>query len=331
MSTAVLERPLKSRVHPIHQELESNTAKHQVLLLGAGSGLGESLAMRLSKSYRVIAGMRSGEHFEALRQNINQIGGIEPAPLLADITDFWSFKAAFDDLKLSPEVKLHFMPLAAGGLDYRPVNMALGRQMIRMRRMVDRGEKIPRQVAEEATAAIKEVVTKPEALEAARRINVEAPLNIFSYLEYLGHLDPASVIVNTSSSISDEADPAHPELFRGPWFYYTVAISKKAGVLAFQNMARRYNRGHLDAVAPELTDTLVGQRINELESLLEHLHPSIELFVPRITRGEAADAIVADLKKLFIGDARIRTLYIDRSGTGNTRPSTWDKPMVPYL
>ena len=313
------------------QRPEAPTSDYAVLLLGAGSGLGESLARRLAQKHQVIAGMRSPEHFDTLKRNIAEDGGIEPLPLLADITDRDQFRTAFKGLALPPSLKLHYLPVAAGGLEYPPLGKEFLTQVVKLRRMTRNGGKVTHEAAQQATNAIREQASKPEAMAFAMGINRDAPIAIFQLLREEGHVDKGTTILTTSSSISDEADPSDPDSFRGPQFYRTIGISKKAGVLAVRSLAAQYDMAHLDAVAPELPDTAVGEKIETLVEILKQLDPPVEVNVPKVPRGIVAVEILKTIPIDPATNDRRRTLYIDESGVGPIRPQSWDKPFVPYL
>lgn len=313
------------------QRPETRTSDYAILLLGAGSGLGESLARRLSKNHLVIAGMRSPEHFDTLKKNIAEDGGIEPLPLLADITDRDQFRTAFQGLALPRGQKLHYLPVAAGGLEYPPLGKEFLTQVVKLRRMTRNGGKITHEAAQAATDAIREQAIKPEAMAFAMGVNRDAPVAIFHLLREEGHVDRGTTILTTSSSISDEADPRNPDAFRGPQFYRTIGISKRAGVIALRGFATKYDMAHLDAVAPELPDTAVGGKIETIVEILKQLDPPIEISVPKVLRGVVAVEILREIPISPASGNRRRALYIDESGIGPTRPASWDKPFVPYL
>lgn len=299
-----------------------------IVLLGAGSGLGESLARRFAREgYQVIAGMRSEGHFAALRANIAADGGVEPKPLLADITDEVAFGRAFDGLNLSPSTKLHYFPVAAGGIE--GVGSVLLRQIAGLRRAA-RNNGLSKQMVDEATAVIKAEVLKDEVIEAGMEINVRAPVRILDELDERGHIDDGTDILTTSSSLSEAIDLNNLDQYPGPWFYYVVALTKKTGANILREKARNWATGtaYLDAVAPELPDTGVGKMIDTMVEVLQAVNPNEKIVVPKVSRVVVADAIY---RELVAPKDRIRTMFVEESGVSYQRPDSWNKPFLPYL
>jgi hypothetical protein len=319
-------------------EIQSNTPevltpdKRPIVLLGAGSGLGAAIAERFSiEGHTVYAGTRSPAKFEALRTRILTAGGAEPKPLIADITKPAEFTEALNNTGLQQGEPVHYFPVAAGGMEN--VNMLVARQVVGLKRAIKRGAS-PDELAEiaaVATQTIKEKVETEEVLAPARDINVKQPVEIYWQLQEKGHFDKNSWVLNTSSSISNEFDPEHPERFRGPMFYLPVAL-KEASVRILRQNAHGIGHNHLDAVAPELPDTAVGGFIDGLVDVMQAIQPDKKIEVPKTPTTLVADEIYKEIVyNPRQSPTKQRTLFIDEGYVGYKRPQRWDEPFLPYL
>ena len=115
------------------QELEP-FPRRKILLTGATGGLGEGLAKKFAlEGYTVVAGTRSEENFLHLKESIRQIGGSTPLPFIADLTKPEEVTSAYQALQLGGGEKLHFMPVAAGGLE--AVRLGIGKQIVKLKRV----------------------------------------------------------------------------------------------------------------------------------------------------------------------------------------------------
>lgn len=301
--------------------------KYPILLLGAGSGLGQVLAQRFAtEGYQVIAGTRSEEKFDALRQSIVEAGGVEPRPFIADITQSDQLMVAYQSLTLAQHEKVHYFPVAAGGLE--GLNRGIVRAMLPLMKAAKAGDEITTDQAKAATDSIKALTTTQEAIAPAMDVNLKSPLTIFDILAEDDHLGSDSTILNTSSSVSDGFDTEHPENYPGPWFYYTIARSKKEGVLALRQKATEVGAIHLDVVAPEIADTGVGKFIDGLVEIISKVEGVGEIDIPKVYRAPLVEAIYRELK---VESPKIRTLYVEPATQSYQRPPVWDKPLVPYL
>lgn len=308
---------------------------YPILLLGAGSGLGQELARKFTKEgYGVIAGTRSLEKFGNLWVATRADGGIEPYPFVADITDPDKVGTAYESLGLEKGEKLHYMPVAAGGFESKLVRMKIGRQLIHLRKEAEETGKISLESAERATAAIKAFTTSKKATDPAIAINCDAPCAIFDLLAVNGHLGPESVILTTSSYISDtfKYDPDKPEEYQGPWFYYHVARSKAMGVYTLRKRAQRIGASCLDIVIPEISDTQVGEFGGGIADLMKFMKLPTEFKVPRISRAQVAMTIYHELTRRGEDLPKIRKVYVDRDGAiQQQRPKSWKEAHFPYL
>lgn len=327
-----LESPKSSLdFSPLH-EVEP-FPRYSILLLGAGSGLGREFARKLaSEGYRVISGMRSLEKFGDLWLTIRADGGIEPYPFVADITDMSQVRAAYESLGLKEGEKLHYLPFAAGGFESKLVRMKIGRQLIHLRKEAEETGKISLESAERATAAIKAFTISNAATNPAIAINCDAPCMIFDLLAQNGHLGSESVILTSSSYISDTYDPDKQEEYQGSWFYYHVAMSKATGVDALRKRAQHIGASFIDFVIPEISDTQVGEFGAEIAEIIQLMQLQTEFRVPRISRAQAAMAMYHELTG-YGGDLpKIRKVYVDSNGiTQKERPESWEKAHFPYL
>lgn len=302
----------------------------RILLLGAGSGLGKVLAQRFAREgYQVIAGTRSEAKFEDLCRSITDDGGIEPQPFIADITQPDKLIDAYNSLHLNLQEKVHYMPVAAGGLE--AVKMGIARQLITLKRVGRTETGITRELVEQATAAVKALTTSSEAMIPAMDINYTAPLRIFDLLKNGGHLGSGSMVLNISSSISNVCDPDNPQVYPGPWFYYTIGMSKERGVRALRERAAEVDVSHIDVVAPEIFDTGVGKFIDELVKVIQAIDPNSTINVPIVSRADVVEAVFAELTRKDDGLPKMRTVYVTNIGVSYQRPTVWDKPLLPYL
>lgn len=302
---------------------------YPILLLGAGSGLGQELARKFAnEGYRVIAGTRSLEKFGNLWGTIRADGGVEPYPFVADIANPDQVRTAYESLGLKEGEKLHYMPVAAGGFERTLVK--IGRQLIYLRKGAEETGEISLESAEKATAAIKAFTTSKEATDPAIAINCDAPCAIFDLLAQNGHLGPESVILTTSSYISDMYDPDKPGKYQGPWFYYHVAMSKAMGVYVLRERVQRIDASHIDFVIPEISDTQVGKFGKKIAEIIMKLQT--EFKVPRISRAQVAMAMYRELTRRGGDLPKIRKVYVDSNGTNQQqRPESWKEARFPHL
>lgn len=304
--------------------------RYRILLLGAGSGLGFVLAQRLAREgYQIMAGTRSEEKFAELRKAVSDNNGIEPQPFLADITQPEELNAAFNNLYLATHEKIHYLPVAAGGLE--AIKMGIARQVINLKWALRTEVGVTKELAEQATAAIKALTKSPEAMTPAMEINCTAPLMIFDLLKEGDHLGSDSVVLNVSSSISDACDPDNRQAFAGPWFYYTVGMSKESGVRALRERVKEIDATHLNVVAPEIFDTGVGQFIDEMMELIKVINPNLSIDIPKVSRAQVAEVIFQELTRKDCGLSKTRTIYVTSDGVAYQRPTAWDKPLLPYF
>lgn len=307
--------------------------RYPILLLGAGSGLGAELARKFAnEGYRIIAGTRSLEKFGDLWVATRADGGIEPYPFIADITDPDQVGKAYENLGLKEREKLHYMPVAAGGFESTLMRMKIGRQLIHLRKEAEETGEISLESAKRATVAIKAFTTSEKATDPAIAINCDAPCAIFKLLAQNGHLGPESVLLTTSSYISDTYDPDKPGKYQGPWFYYHVAMSKAMGVRALRKRAQQIDASCLDIVIPEISDTQVGEFGAEIAEMMQFMQLQTEFRVPRISRAQVAMTIYHELTRRGEDLLKIRKVYVDRNGAiQQQRPKSWEKAHFPYL
>ncbi len=300
---------------------------YPILLTGTGSGLGNAYARKFAlEGYEVFAGTRSKEKFENLRNSIAGDGGIEPQPFIADITKPDQLIAAYQDLHLPPGGKVHFMPVAAGGLEV--VRMGIARQIVSLKRAMKTDAGLTPKLLEQATDVIRKLTSSDEATTAAMDINYAANQLLFDLLYDNGHIGADSVIVTTSSSLSSACDPDHPENYNGNRFYFSIAISKERGVRELKNRAARIGCTLVDIVAPIIADTDVGAFI---EGIIDVVDRTLIIHTPKVTTTQVVNATFSELTKNDPNLPRIRTVYVQDSGISYKRPEEWDKPLIPYL
>jgi hypothetical protein len=294
-----------------------------ILLTGAGSGLGRKLAIEYAtRGYLVIGGTRTSENFESLYEDIKKADGVPPRPFLADLTNVEDLKEALAHFPVRAGRPMHYMPLAAGGLE--SIKWAIGRPFSPLLRARKDGLPITDEMLETARQKIKETITDPKRMDAPLAINRYAPLAIATALEVRGNLTEESTLISASSSLSDNCDPAHPENYPGPWFYYTIGMSKEQGVRALRQKTRSLRASYVNFVIPEISDTGVGEFFELVSSLLEYAGKKVE--IPSVTTDQAANSIVSELQKQY--SPKIRTVYIDSNGPTDTKPASFNTSLT---
>lgn len=302
--------------------------KYPILVPGAGSGLGFALSRHLAnQGYHVLAGSRSETNIQTLRSAVENEGGFLPEPFIADITNPFAVADALIKSGLYHGEPIHYMPIAAGGLE--TVLRNAGSLIVQLRK-ADRHGSLTKEMLESATEEIRKLTTTDSAMDAAMAINYSAPLTLFDVLVANGNIGQNSVVLNTSSSISDGCDPDHLEAFQGPWFYYTVGFSKEKGVREQRKRALEAGARHLNVVAPEIADTKVGKFIEGLIKLITAADPKVAVSPEHVLTTQVVEAIYNELLREPTSD-RARTVYVSSNGTSLERPIGWDKPFVPYF
>lgn len=305
--------------------------RHSILLLGAGSGTGRELAKKLAREgYHVIAGSRSQDKIDSLAAEIAEDNGVVPTPFIADITDPNAVRAAYESLQLAQGESVHYFPVAAGGLE--GVMKHLTSKFLAVIKAGRRGELTPEMLAT-VTEEIRAITMTPGAMEYARRVNVQAPLELFGLLQQNGHITRDSVVLTTSSSISHNARPHDTDAYPGPFFYYTVAHSKQEGVEKLRTSVTEAGARFVDFVAPEIEDTAVGGMIGKLSTAISTVNGVDLPDIPTVTIDQVASGITAELMYPSGPDAHTlsRTVYVTNSGIQHTQPDSWQTPMLPYL
>lgn len=303
------------------------------IILGAGSGTGRLLALRLATehSVQVYAGTTKQANFDSLHDEITARGGIAPKPLVADIRNEDAFRNAFNDALLPEGRMVNYAPLAAGGItgDFL-------RAVVSMRGALRKPDQISPTFLADLTERIKANVTQPDVVAGAVEMNVKSPMRIFQMLKERGNINPESRLVNTSSSISKNSDPRNIESFGGPWFYYPV-LFKQEGVDALRTEAMIIGGIHTDVVAPEVEDTMVGQNIDKVVDSVQKIEaiikgvPSVTYDIPKINMAHYVDAIIADMMRPKVGRDRISDVFVTTNGVVDEFPQEWKHPLVPYL
>jgi hypothetical protein len=288
-----------------------------ILLTGAGSGLGRRLAIEYATSgYLVIAGTRSMKHFQSLYEIITEANGVPPRPFLADLTNAEELKEALAHLPVRADKPMHYMPLAAGGLE--SIKWAVGRPFSPLLRARKDNLPITEEMLQTATQKIRETVTDPKRMDVPLVINRHAPLALATALEVRGNLTKESTLITASSSLSDNSDPEHPENYPGPWFYYTIGMSKEQGVRALRQKTKSLQASFINFVIPEISDTGVGEFVGLVASLLEYAGKEVD--IPSVTTDQAVSSIVKELQKQHL--PKIRTVYIDEDGPTDIKPTS---------
>ena len=327
------------------QRTEAEPGPAEIALITGGTGgIGREVAKRLAKQgKRVIIGTRNPEKFERISSEIEQSGGISPAPFIADITDPSEIATAYQESGLKPGQAVDYYALAAGGLDAASID--IGRVFVGLMRQLKTPEGITPEAAEEATQRFREIMTRESVVEAARQINLIAPVLLGRDLEQNGNLNKNSRIVYLGSTISEYTreilewlgpDEAHQidNLYPGPEHYRVVGIYKAQGILGLQNLAKDSGAVFYNFVAPGVTDTPIGNFFGRFVPVLKAVHrlTSDESFeFPAPSASEVADVIVTEIGKPPLSHEN--TLYIGYhpGEISSIKPSNFRVPIIDFL
>jgi hypothetical protein len=232
--------------------------------------------------------------------------------------------------------------LAAGGLD--AASLDIGRVFVGLMRKL-KSEGITLESAEKATQDFKEIMLKPNVIEAAKQINLVAPITLGKILEINGNINKKSKIVYLGSTISEYTkeileklgqDKAHQidQMYPGPEYYRAVGIYKAQGILSLQELAKHSEATFYNFVAPGVADTPIGNFFGRFMPVLRAVHEltNKQAFeFPTPPAAEIAEAVVNRVANS--PDSRQITLYIgyNPGEVSNIKPSNFRVPMVDYL
>lgn len=331
MKTEIRSQTLPRQVeHSPRIEREPLT-KNPVLILGAGSGTGAEIAkLYASQGFTVLAGTRSEEKFQKVRNDVLANGGTEPVPFIADITDPSQVQKALAESGLLRGQTIDYYPLAAEG--FKPVRLIIGKALLRLQKVIETGGDL-REAAEKETEEMKKTMLLPSSSAVAYNTNVVAPAEMAETLIENGNLNYQSKIVVLDSTISKYAQEGP---YPGPWFYYPVGITKAMGSLELRRIAARIGAEFYDLIAPGITGTEAGIFFDRFLPVLEALNEldSNEPFeFPTISSADAAKTIFEQTITQNLGSQRSVDLYFGyESGVATTqRPSGFRVPTIDWL
>ena len=326
--------------HKNRTETEPNS-RNLTLITGAGSGTGRLLARRLAlEGVPVAAGIRQMSQFEGLK-TITPGPDVMIRPFFADLRDSEQVEEAYRSLGLKEGQTVDFLALAAAGFQ---TLIDRGTQhgkefvsaLISIRRSAKDGQ-LTREIAEEATAAIKKAVTQSDAMKLADDTNNYAPVKLAELLVERGHINEGSTVAVLSSDMSKRTDPRleHLDEYPGPWTYYPIGRSKAEGSLHLQDLAKQTDAHFIDFIAPDIVGTDVGKFFTDMLPLYEALHAldsKDEFVFPKVSIGHVVNVMASELSKNDSSLPQTRDVWIpgdDRAGPN--MPAGWDKPPIRYL
>ncbi|GEM_PF-2218083 len=327
-----MDQPESPRVHDaqfLKKEGEP-LPKYPIFLTGGAGATGQVIAERFAlEGYPLIIGTRSLEKFEALSAHLKSLGGVEPRPFIADITNSEEVSRAYNALDLGEGEPVHFFSLAAEGI--KKLRMPFGRIMVLLLRGVKNGE-LTRDMVLAATEKMRDVVSTDEAMQPGLAANFEGPRDLATMLVQRNHLHSGSRIVTLSSLISHDTNPDKMDEYTGPFFYIPIGVSKELGVRALRGIAIEQGIGMLDVVAPGIQGTEVADFLESLVPILQALEPGVPFAISSVSKSDVANAMYAELSKNDPTLPLQRTVFVGENGNPTyTRPSSWGTSLVPYL
>lgn len=311
-----------------------------VVLLGAGSGTGKALAIKLAVSGRqVYAGMTNPEHFESLQAAITEAGGVSAMPLIFDVTDQAQVRRGFAESGLQTGQRVNLIQLVAGGLDAKvdekevtdkttgEVHMepvTIGDVFGNGMRAIKRGD----MTIEDLESTLRGMVFGPNVRKHSVQVNISGPLLFAHLLQTNGNLDHGSTIVTLASSESDKCVPG----YQTNLVYEPVGPYKEAADQQLTEFAELIGAARVKVVAPIIDGTLVG-RMLQIAARVADKKQGTTTKVFKASIDQVVGGIFSELMRGGDGVSRLETVYIEHD-SGNVvyqRPAEWEEKMIPIL
>ncbi len=306
------------------------TPRYPVFITGGAGAAGQVIAERFAREgFPLIIGTRSPDKFAQMRDSFVKSGIGELRPFIANITNPAEVTQALNDLNLQEGESLHFFSLAAEGL--RGIRMKLFRIMAPLLKDAKNGA-VTQEGVNNATEAIKQLVTTEEALAEGMAANYVGPRDLATMLVQRNHLHSGSRIVTLSSSISHDTDPDKMDAYTGPWFYVPIGVSKEMGVRSLRGMSEEEEIGMIDVVAPKIQGTDVAEFLEGLAPIFQQLNPDVLFSTPSVTKDQVANTMYLEFARNDPALSLQRTVFVGDNGMpAYDRPQSWGSSLVPYL
>lgn len=242
---------------------------------------------------------------------------------LGEINTSEKAKALVDGFQLIPGAPVHYVPIAAEGINKYKLSLA---KDLRDVRNAFEAHSLTQKMLKETTERLWRNYTADEKVNPAMQSNCIAHTLILDEFIARGHIGCSSVVGMIASPFSADVSPRTAKyIYPGPAFYWPIAYSKMRQTEEVRKRAVEYGFKAIDLVVPEISDTAVGGFLEEFVDWVNAVFPNLPaISMPSSTTDIVARVFVEQFIETIQMTETFTRKFLDSSGeVFDFRPKTW--------